>query len=92
MIRIEGFGITADSHGYTVGKPVVYTNKETGAESEILTSPRYFGNMKACLRYIRKQMHYEAIKNTDGDINAAIKALADADERFEKLIEGVEKE
>ena len=92
MIRVEGFGITADSNGYTVGKPSTYMDKKTGAESESLTSPRYFGNMQGCLRYIRKQMHYAAIKSTDGDINAAIKAIADADERFEKLIEGVEKE
>lgn len=92
MIRVEGFGITADSHGYTVGKPSVYTDKKTGAESEILTSPKYFGSMQGCLRYIRKQMQYEAVKNTDGGIAEAIQAINAADERFERLIAGIEKE
>lgn len=92
MIKVEGFGITADTHGYTVGKPCVYTDKKTGAESEILTSPKYFGNMKSCLRYIRKQMQYEAVKNTDGGIDEAIQAINSADERFERMIAGVEKE
>ena len=92
MIKIEGFGITADTHGYTVGKPCVYTDKKTGAENEILTSPKYFGSMQSCLRYIRKQMQYEAVKNTGGGITEGIQAINAADERFERLIVGIEKE
>ena len=92
MIKIREFGITADSHGYTVGKLSVYKDKKTGDETEILTASRYFGNLQGCLRYIRKQMHLEAMKLFDGTIGDAIDMLDEIDEKFERLIAGAEKE
>ena len=92
MIKIGNFGITADSHGYTVGKVSTIKDKKTGEESEVITSAKYYPNLQGCLRCIRKQMHFEAIKGFEGDMNAAIQLLNATDERFEALIACVEKE
>jgi len=92
MIRIGSFGIIADSYGYAVGKISRYKNKKTGEETEILTSTKYYGSLQGCLSCIRKQIHLKVIKDFDGSLKEAIQALNDADERFEALIEDVEKE
>ena len=91
MIKIGSFGITADTHGYTVGKVSIVKDKKTGEESETIASAKYYPNLQGCLRYIRKQMHYEAIKDFEGSMYEAIQLLNVADERFETLIADVEK-
>ncbi len=91
MIKIGNFGITSDSHGYTVGKVSTVKDKKTGEESEVITSAKYYSNLQGCLRSIRKQMHFEAIKEFDGNMSEAIQLLNATDERFEALIANVEK-
>ena len=91
MIKIGSFGITADSHGYTVGKISTVKDKKTGEESEILAAAKYYPTLQGCLRCIRKQMHFEAIRDFEGSMKAAIQLLNETDERFETLIADVEK-
>ena len=91
MIKVGNFGITAGSHGYTVGKVSTVKDKKTGVESECITSAKYYSNLQGCLRCIRKQMHFEAIKEFDGGMSEAIQLLNATDERFEALIADVEK-
>lgn len=92
MIRVGSFGITADTHGYTVGRITIYKNKKTGEESEVLTANRYFTDMEGCLRYIRKQMQYEEVSKAEGGIETALSALKAANEHFGEMIASIKKE
>lgn len=91
MIKIGNYGITSDTHGYTVGRITTTKDKKTGEESEVLTATKYYGDLQGCLRYIRKQMHFEVIREFEGDMHAAIQLLNATDECFESLITNVEK-
>lgn len=92
MIRIEGYGITADSNCYTVGKIATHNDKKTGSTVEVLTGAKYYSNLQGCLKYIRKQMHVRALEGFDGGLRETVDVLKAVDERFEALIEGAEKE
>lgn len=92
MIRIEGYGINADANSYTVGKIAVHIDRKTGAEVEVLTSAKYYANLQGCIKHIRKQMHVKALEGFDGGLKEAVELLRAVDERFEALIEDVEKE
>lgn len=90
MIRVGKYGIDASDRCYEVGKIGKITDKKTGEEREYIKNARYYVTFNDALRYIRKAMHFEAIRNMDGDLNAAIEAIKQADERFAELISGVE--
>lgn len=89
MIRVGKYGIDASDRCYEVGKIGKITDKKTGEEKEYIKNARYYGSLDGALRCIRRDMHFEAIRDMDGDLNAAIEALKQVDERFEKLIKGV---
>lgn len=91
MIKLFGYGVTAGAYGYTVGKVYVYKAKKTGVETEMLATPHYYSDLQGCLRYIRRQMHYDALREFDGSIIDAIDLLKGIDEMFEKVIASVEK-
>ena len=91
MIRIDKYVIAAYDRGYQVGEIAYSTNKETGEVTERINKPAYLSSIQQCLAKIRKLMHLEAIEQYDGDLAGAIKALDEADKRFEQLVEGVEK-
>ena len=92
MIRIEGYGITADSNCYTAGKIATHNDKKTGSTVEALTGAKYYSNLQGCLKYIRKQMHVRALEGFDGGLRGAVELLKGIDDRFEAMIAGVEKE
>lgn len=94
MIRIGDYGIDVSDRCYAVGKvskiKVKKNKKETGEEKEYLINPSYTTSFTYALKCVQKSMRREAIKNTEGDINAAIDAIKQADERFEQMIEKLE--
>lgn len=92
MIRIEGYGITADSNCYTVGKIATHNDKKTGSTVEVLTGAKYYSNLQGCLKYIRKQMHVRTLEGFDGGLREAVELLEGIDDRFEAMIADVEKE
>ena len=92
MIRIGEYGIAADNSGFVVGKITRRIDKKTGIKVESLSGPRYFSNLQGCLRELRKKGHLEAIEAYDGDLAGAVVVLDEANMKFERLIEGVEKE
>lgn len=92
MIRVGIYGIDASDRCYEVGKVGKNTDKKTGEEKEYIMNPSYFTSLAGALKHIRKKMHFEAVRNMDGDIQAAIEALGKADEQFGKLISGIEVE
>ena len=91
MIRIDKYVIAAYDRGYQVGEIACSTNTETGKVTERINKPAYLSTLQQCLAKIRKLMHLEAIAQYDGDLAGAIKALDEADKRFEALVAGVEK-
>lgn len=91
MIRIDKYVIAAYDRGYQVGELTHSTNKETGEVTERINKPAYISSIQQCLAKIRKLMHLEAIEQYDGDLAGAINALNDADKRFERMVECVEK-
>ena len=92
MIRVGKYGIDASDRCYEVGKIGKITDKKTGEEKEHIVNPSYFPTIQGALKHIRKKMHFETVKNMDGDIQSAIEALRKTDEHFEKLISIVEVE
>ena len=92
MIRIGEYGITSDASGFVVGKIARKKGKKAGAEVEYLSGPKYFSNLQGCLRELRKKAHLEAVEQYDGDLSGAIAVLDEANMKFERLIEGVERE
>lgn len=92
MIHIGDYGIDVSDKCYTVGKVSKITDKKTGEEKEYLINPSYATSFAFALKCVRKAMHREAIKNTDGDLNAAIEAIKRCDERFERMISKIKLE
>jgi hypothetical protein len=94
MIRIGEYGIDAGASEYTVGKirNALRKKKDVVEGVDVILPVHYFKNIQGCLGWIRKQMHLDAISEYDGDLAGAVSVLREADEMFERLIEGVEKE
>jgi len=93
MIRvIDKYGIKASDRCYEVGKISKAVDKKTGVEREIIANAKYVPTLQAALKVIRKTLHFEAIKNIDGDLQTAIEALEAVDKRFEELIKNIESE
>ena len=86
MIYIDCYGIDVSDKCFTVGKISKITDTKTGTEKESLITPSYATSFASALKCVRKMMQREAIKNTDGDLNAAINAIRRSDVRFESLI------
>ena len=93
MIRILGkYGINASERCYEVGKISKTVDKKTGEEKTIIANAKYVSNLQAALKVIRKAMHLEALKNFEGELQAAIEALERVDKQFEELIKNIETE
>lgn len=94
MIRIGEYGIDAGASEYTVGKIQKTLRKKNDVAEEVdaILSGHYFKNIQGCLGWIRKQMHLKAISQYDGDLAGAVSVLREADEMFDEMIKGVEKE
>lgn len=93
MIKIGDYGIDVSDKCYAVGKiskiKVKKEGKEVG-ERDYLINPSYATSFAFALKCVRKAMHREAIGSTDGDLNAAIEAIKQADAMFESFLEQIE--
>lgn len=94
MIKIGDYGIDVSDKCYAVGRiskiKVRKAGVETGEERDYLINPSYATSFAFALKCVRKAMHRDAIGNTDGDLNAAIKAIQTADAMFESFLEKIE--
>lgn len=86
MVRVvDRWVIDSDGKNYTGGKLATRTLKD-GTTEEYIKDPFYYTTFAGCVRAISRRMRAEAIKNMDGDMEAAIKAIQAADKRLLKAI------
>lgn len=91
MIHItEKYGIDVSDRCYVVGPIARQTNKKTGEEGEIITNGSYYPTFEGALRHVRRKIHMDAVRNTDGNLDAALAAIRVADERFAEVISGID--
>ena len=86
MIRVvDRWVIDSDGKTYTGGKLATRTLKD-GTTEEYIKDPFYHSTFAGCVQAISRRMRAEAIKNTDGDMEAAIAAIQAADKRLLKAV------
>lgn len=86
MIKVlDKYVIDSDGKQFVAGKLASRVNKE-GQTEEYIKDPMYYPSFALCLHGINRRMRLEAIRNADGDIDAAIEAIKKADERLMKVI------
>ena len=86
MIRVGKYGIDTSERCYAVGIVSTYKNKNTGKETEILTGAQYYSDLPAALKSLIKRNRLETLREFDGDLKAAVKAISEADNELERLI------
>lgn len=85
MIKvIDKYVIDSDGRQFVAGK--LASRVKEGQTEEYIKDPMYYPSFALCLHGINRRMRLEAIKNTDGDIEAAIEAIKKADDRLMKVI------
>ena len=90
MIRVmDKWVIDSDGKTFTGGKLATRTLKD-GAKEEYIKDAFYYSTLAGCVQAISRRMRAEAIKNTDGGIEAALAAVQAADKRLIKAIEKFE--
>ena len=93
MIHItEKYGVDVSDRCYVVGAIARQTNKKTGEESEIIANGSYYPTFEGALRHVRRKMHLDAVRDTDGNLDAALAAIREADRRFAELISGIDEQ
>ena len=86
MIKVlDKWVIDADGKQFVAGKLASRVNKD-GQTEEYIKDPMYHTTFAGCVQAISKRMRLEAIRNTDGDMEAAIEAIKKADARLMKAI------
>lgn len=86
MIKVlDKYVIDSDGRQFVAGKLASRVNNK-GETEEYIKDPMYFPSFAMCLHGINRRMRLEAIKNADGDMEAAIAAIKAADERLMKVI------
>lgn len=86
MIRvIDQWVIDTDGRQYVGGK-LAYKTDSKGNTTEYIQQPFYYPTLSGCLRAISARLRIESIKDTEGDLQAALAALKAADTR---LIEAI---
>lgn len=94
MIHVLGkYGIEVSDKCYAAGKigKTKVTDKKTDVTTEVdcIQNPAYCTSFQSALKAIRKRMQMDALKNIDGDLEAAVNEIRALDERFEKMIEKI---
>lgn len=82
---IDKYVIDTDGRQYVVGKLASRTLKD-GTTEEYIKDPCYYRSIAVCLEAISSRLRMAAIKRTDGDLEAAYKAIQGADNRLIKVI------
>ena len=90
MIRvIDKWVIDTDGKCYVGGKLETRTIKDKDdnpVTEEYIKQPFYHTTFLGCVKAISARMRMEAIKRTDGDLEAAIQAIQRADKRLTKAL------
>lgn len=86
MIRvIDRWVIDTDGKQYVGGKLARRTLKD-GTTEEYIQTPFYHTTFAGCLKAISARLRMETIKDTNGDLAAATKAIQAADKRLLKAL------
>ena len=87
---IDKYGIEVGDKCFSAGKigKVKQTNKETKVTTEVICiqNPAYCTSVQSAIKAVRKRMQMDALKNFDGDLEAAIGKIQETDARFEELV------
>lgn len=87
MIKvIDKWVIDTDGKQYVGGKLAKRVNNTTGETEEYIQQPFYHTTFAGCIKAISARLRMEAIKNIDGDLEAATKAIQAADNRLLKAM------
>ena len=78
---IDKWVIDSDGKTYTGGKLATRTLKD-GTKEEYIKDAFYHSTLAGCIQAISRRMRAEAIKNMDGNIEAAIEAVQAAYKRL----------
>ena len=94
MIHVLGkYGIEVSDKCYAAGKigkqKITDKNTKITTEVDCIQNPAYCTSFQSALKAIRKRMQMDALKNIDGDLEAAVNVIRTLDERFEKMIERI---
>lgn len=85
MIKVlDKWVIDSDGKQFVAGK--LASRVKDGQTEEYIRDPMYHTTFAGCVQAISKRMRLEAIKNADGDMEAAIAAIRAADNRLMKAI------
>ena len=91
MIRvIDRWVIDTDGKSYVGGKLATRTVK--GKTEEYIQQPFYYTTFSGCVKAISARLRMEAIKRTDGDLEAAVQAIHKADKRLLDALAVLDKE
>lgn len=91
MIRvIDRWVIDTDGKSYVGGK--LATRTVNGATEEYIQQPFYYTTFAGCVKAISARLRMEAIKRTDGDLEAAVQAIHKADQRLLDALSALDKE
>lgn len=86
MIHVMNkFVIDTDGRQYIVGKLASRKTKE-GATEEYIKDATYFTSISRAVEDVCRRVRMEAIARTDGDLEAACKAIHAADTRLIKAL------
>ena len=91
MIRIfVKYGIEPSERCFAVGKigKAKHTDKKTNVvtEEECIQNPAYCTTLESALKYIRKSILMEELRNYDGDLQGAIEAIQALDAKFDEIV------
>ena len=82
MIRVvDKWVIDSDGKFFTGGKLATRTLKD-GTKEEYIKDAFYHSTLAGCIQAISRRMRAEAIKNMDGNMEAALAAVQAADKRL----------
>ena len=87
MIRIGKYGIDTSERCYAVGIISTYKNKTTGKDTDVLAGAQYYSDLPTALNSLIKRNRLEALRDFEGDLKAAVKAISEADNELKRLIE-----
>lgn len=87
MIKvIDGYGIDVLDNCYAVGK----ISRSKKDDREYIASPAYVGSIGAALTFLCKTLRRDALKNINGDLEAAVEAIRRSDARLTEAIEEID--
>ena len=87
MIRVIGnYAITVDANNYMAGKSCVRKDKK-GNDYNDFEPFGYYRTFQQALSAVRERLRKEAVKDIDGTLEEACRAIQASDEEFKKLVE-----